>query len=524
MPERPGMVPIDEGKVRDWLRNLEQNGLPKQKVKVVARKENAAMYHFREKMESTETFTEKVIKESPLWLFSIIFHLFLLILLALILATDTSDSTSIINVTFSESEGEQLDRISPVGPLDEIPVSERINTNLPISVPAAQILDPITDIGPSTAFNVSPSIGMNHLLNGRMTESSRNSLLKKYGGTKTTEESVQNGLKWLVKNQITDDSGTYWSLTGPYSGGGHFENRAAATAMALIAFQGNGHTHKSRTQYSKLVEKAWIWMLKQQDGDGAFGTKERLPYGHRFYTHALAAIALSELYGMTGDKKFREPAARAVRYLVENQSQEGGWRYTPKDDADLSVTGWCIIALKSAQMSKIDVPSQTLENVSRFLDTVSLNGGSEYSYTAGSSARASMTASGLLAREFLGWDYKHPKLMEGAEWLVRDENLVGYKEGQRNSYYWYYAAQVTHHLGGKYWAKWNGKMRQEVPAAQIRDTKDPEFGSWSPDKPVQEDPSNMWSTGGRLYITCLSIYMLEVYYRHLPVYREAVVR
>jgi hypothetical protein len=53
-------------------------------------------------------------------------------------------------------------------------------------------------------------------------------------------------------------------------------------------------------------------------------------------------------------------------------------------------------------------------------------------------------------------------------------------------------------------------MRQAVPEAQVK--KGPESGSWDPD-------GDKWgSYGGRLYVTCLSIYMLEVYYRHLPIY------
>ncbi len=42
-----------------------------------------------------------------------------------------------------------------------------------------------------------------------------------------------------------------------------------------------------------------------------------------------------------------------------------------------------------------------------------------------------------------------------------------------------------------------------------------EAGSWDPMKPSEDE----WARyGGRLYVTCLSLYMLEVYYRHLPLY------
>ena len=82
--------------------------------------------------------------------------------------------------------------------------------------------------------------------------------------------------------------------------------------------------------------------------------------------------------------------------------------------------------------------------------------------------------------------------------------------GEQDAYYWYYATQATHHMEGTIWDEWNKVMRIEVPAHQVK--KGAEAGSWNPQ-------TDKWgSAGGRLYVTCLSIYMLEVYYRHLPIY------
>jgi hypothetical protein len=66
-------------------------------------------------------------------------------------------------------------------------------------------------------------------------------------------------------------------------------------------------------------------------------------------------------------------------------------------------------------------------------------------------------------------------------------------------------------MEGEWWTRWNNVMRQEVPEHQVKTGRD--AGSWEPDL------SDMYeSHGGRLYTTCLSIYLLEVYYRHLPIY------
>ena len=45
-------------------------------------------------------------------------------------------------------------------------------------------------------------------------------------------------------------------------------------------------------------------------------------------------------------------------------------------------------------------------------------------------------------------------------------------------------------------------------------------GSWNPFQPAGAMDENA-DKGGRLYVTCLCLLNLEVYYRHLPLYRDA---
>jgi hypothetical protein len=55
-------------------------------------------------------------------------------------------------------------------------------------------------------------------------------------------------------------------------------------------------------------------------------------------------------------------------------------------------------------------------------------------------------------------------------------------------------------------------VRAELPSRQLSTGK--ERGSWDP-------ALDRWgSIGGRLFVTCFSTWMLEVYYRHLPLYGE----
>ena len=117
-----------------------------------------------------------------------------------------------------------------------------------------------------------------------------------------------------------------------------------------------------------------------------------------------------------------------------------------------------------------------------------------------------MTAEGLLCRQYLGWKRTDPRLVQGLDYLVR--NPISFAE--MDVYYWYYCTQAMHHMGGEHWNKWNSVMRKAIPEEQLKTGN--ERGSWEPTRDLHGH------LGGRLYTTCLCIYMLEVYYRHLPLY------
>ncbi|HLA85685.1 MAG TPA: prenyltransferase/squalene oxidase repeat-containing protein [Thermoguttaceae bacterium] len=458
---------------------------------------------------SREDLADQAIKTAPPWLFSAAFHMCVLILLGLYLLPSRTDSEiSLEAEIYAEQLGDQLDFDSPAMGDEHDEESEPVITPKDL----AEVEDPFAAPPEMETFAEgvmatstidAPQIGM--ALTGR-SEGRKPGFLRDYGGTKTTEDAVLLGLKWLAKQQ-NKRSGA-WSLTGPYRDGGSNENDAAATAMALLAFLGNGHTHQGKTVYTGNVERGLKWLLGQQDSDGCFFQGQF--HSHRFYSQAQCTIVVCEALAMTKDESLRPAAKRAVAYLLDCQSELGGWRYSPRQDGDVSVTGWVVMALQSARMAGIEVPYENLQRVGRFLDSVALEEGSRYCYQNGWEATPAMTAEALLCRQYLGWPREEKRLARGVEWLTSSENLVNYQTN-RNVYYWYYAAQVLHHLGGKPWERWNKVMRQEVPAHQVK--RGSEAGSWDPWNQSSYDMS-----GGRLYVTCLSIYMLEVYYRHLPLY------
>jgi hypothetical protein len=74
-----------------------------------------------------------------------------------------------------------------------------------------------------------------------------------------------------------------------------------------------------------------------------------------------------------------------------------------------------------------------------------------------------------------------------------------------------------HHMGGESWENWNPKMRDLLIDKQDQGNtpkKPHQKGSWAPAGDVHGQ------VGGRVMITSLSLLTLEVYYRHLPLYRR----
>ncbi|MBA3480436.1 MAG: terpene cyclase/mutase family protein [Pirellulales bacterium] len=453
-----------------------------------------------------------LLDDAPAWLISAIVHMLLVIILGLSLVATEGVPNFVLSLSLQDDGGEDLqpgDLDMPIV-LDEPPLeSGESTTPLEIATDAMETsveAPPVAALGLETTTDA-PAIQI--ALTGR-TAGMKNSLLRAYGGTSSTESAVTEALRWLARNQRKD---SLWSLSGAgqYADGANSENPDAATAMALLAFQGAGYTPMSeRNQpFTALVTKAWRALLKRQNKDGSFW-KEGSSNG-RLYTHALCTIALCELYGMTKDSQYRDAAQRAVDYCIKIQAPEGGWRYQPGMDSDTSVTGWFVMALQSARMAGLEVDSPALGRIGDFLDTVSLDGGAEYAYVAGQGKKLSMTAEGLLCRQYLGWSQDDKRLRRGVDVLV--SNLPSAEGGRTHVYYWYYAAQACHHMEGEPWRKWNYAMREALPGLQIREGK--ERGSWDP---TLDDTTGV-NGGGRLFVTCLAAYSLEVYYRHLPIYQ-----
>ena len=353
----------------------------------------------------------------------------------------------------------------------------------------------------------------------------RERMLTQGGGNTASEACVARGLIWLSQQQKKDGS---WNFETPNGR----QRRVAATGIALLPFLAAGYTHKSQpkaaptpgeskerksSKYPQQIEAGLKFLLSTQRRDGSFDS------GGDMYDHAIATMALCEAYGMTNDPRLRGPSQAAVDYIVRAQSAGGGWRYQPAQEGDTSVTGWQIQALMSAHLAGLKVPRETLTRAISYLDAHAGGNppGSEYGYTSRNGSPP-MTAVGLLCRQYLGWGPRNPGLVGGVEYLKRFPPRDVRKSDDNRAmdiYYYYYATQVMHFFGGPDWYEfWNPRMRDWLLNLQVSGNS-PQAGSWNPDS------THTAQVGGRLLQTALSLLTLEVYYRHLPLYkREAVAR
>jgi hypothetical protein len=359
----------------------------------------------QEPEQKEKEVTEVAVKAAPPWLVSAVLHMTILVLLGLFYLAGESDKQVALEVVYSDDLGEQLiddDLTSFDLPALEIeePLLAVDFMEVPDPFAAPPELDLSIEAHLLTSSIEAPSIGL--ALTGRE-RGAREALLAAYGGTAQTEEAVQLGLEWLARQQDTRTG--LWSLRGPYSDGGGQENTLAATAMALLAFQGAGNTHQAG-KHQRNVSRGIEAMLRMQDDDGNFFREG--PRNHRLYSQAMATIAICELYGMTKDPKYRAPAQKALDYAARIQTPSlGGWRYEPRLDADTSVTGWFVMAFQSGLMGGLVVPSPTLDAISRFLDKVTKDG-SLYAYQIGREPTISMTAEALLVPPVPGVGAQRP--------------------------------------------------------------------------------------------------------------------
>ncbi len=354
---------------------------------------------------------------------------------------------------------------------------------------------------------------------GRRNAASKRAMVRPYNprGTGGILPATDSALQWLAYHQEADG---HWD-TKKY--GASNKNDTAISSLALLAFLGSGHSEKVG-EFKDNIKRGVAWLIQHQRADGmiADDTDDQATHRKGGYPMAIATLALCEAAAMAQVQTTHDAAQKAVDYCVNlHQAGEGsdkmGWRYGPKMEGDLSVSGWFIMALKSAKIGGLHVDPAAFDGAQRFLESVeikdkNLDTGygpvSRFKYMANNEHAQTahrLTAIGTLARQFMGW--KKEELQGSVDWFLEKG---GYPQWGGNGekvdlYYWYYGSMAVFQQGEPQFGKWSHAMLDALLPNQ-RKTGD-ENGSWDP----AGEYSSEW---GRVGQTALSALCLEVYYRY----------
>ncbi len=320
------------------------------------------------------------------------------------------------------------------------------------------------------------------------------------------DAATDKALAWMATKQAADG---HWA-----SGYGR---NTGVCSLAIMAFLAKGHL-PGEGPYGEVIKRGIDFVVSCQQGNGLL--VKNTSHGP-MYSHAVATLMLAEVVGMVGgerQRRVRDALAKAVKVLLDAQKlrrgrHRGGWRYQHTgNDADISVTGWCVMSLKAAKNCGARVPVQAIDEAIDYIKRSKVRGGG-FSYQAQSGGpNVARTGTGILCLEIAGYHQllasgkrHHDEALEGGAWLLK--NPYRHFNGSHFYYGIYYSSQAMFQLGGRFWKQWFVPLERLVLANQKAD------GSW---------PSEHGSgqAAGPVYSTAMSVLALSIKYRYLPIYQR----
>ena len=309
---------------------------------------------------------------------------------------------------------------------------------------------------------------------------------------------VDKALKFLAEVQKPDGS-----FPGQYG------DTTAVPALAGMAFLSKGYT-PGFGPYGENINRSmdYVFAHEQQANGKPSGYLVKTGTG-KMYAHCISTLFLSEVSGMVDpsrQEKIDQALPRALSKIITAQEIKkskteyaGGWRYQPSStDADLSLTGWAVMALRSGRLNGAPIPDKAIEDAVKFIlhcRPKNSNGEKGFSYQPYQGGKPAMTGVGILCLALCG-QYENKMLPRAGEYLLKSG--VNKRWGGSHFYYTnYYCTQAMFQLGGPYWDRWAAEMYQNALDHQAPD------GSW-----------------GSAYSTAMTVLSLTVSYRQLPVYQR----
>jgi squalene cyclase len=302
-----------------------------------------------------------------------------------------------------------------------------------------------------------------------------------------TKKATARALEWLARQQNSD---------GSFSDGGYTHN-TAVTSFAMLAFMSQGHL-PNQGLYGPEVSKASRFLMASQRADDGYLVGAR---GGNMYCHAMATLALAELWGQTGDDSIRPVLKKAVDLIIRCQNPQGGWRYEPAPTgADISVTIMQVMALRAAKNAGLHVPDATLKKALAYVESCYNPSIGGFSYQPGGRGPGFARSAAGTCVLFLAGEYNAKQIPRAVEYLKQN-----FESHQHFYYGHYYAAHAMHQVGGKEWEAWYKKLTAYFLPRQSPD------GSWSTTSRREVGP---------VYQTSIAVIVLSVPANYLPIFQR----
>jgi len=318
------------------------------------------------------------------------------------------------------------------------------------------------------------------------------------------DDAIDKGLEYLQSSQATD---------GSWGAGRSGSRDPAITALCVMAFMSAGHV-PGEGKYGKLIENGVRFVMKSQLDNGLFAAPSRGSY--EMYYHGICTLMMAEVAGMTSpelSQPVRDRLKKAVDVVLQGQrktgNDRGGWRYTVQGyDADISVTGWQLMALRAAKNVGCDVPAERITDAVGYIRRCydSSSGGFRY-MQSGWGVTIPCTGTSILALELCGKEFhRSPELLKAGGYILRNPMTP---TQTHFSYGIYYTSQAMFQLGDNYWKSYRPVLHRLV----LRDNAPRANGAW-----VGRAPDDQMF--GPNYCTAMAILALTVEYRFLPIYQR----
>lgn len=467
------------------------------------------------------------------WLVSLIIHLTLLIVLALLTFRLNGTQRGIL-IEGAVSQSGDRDQLPSVEMVPQATNPDIRSKDVPTAVKIPQPSDVVASsnvVAPNAPSPIDQSLSAEMALGGGTATSKRNLYLDgggmsartpegrkangdRYGATVASETAVENALRWLVNHQRSDGSWSFDLRLAPCEGrcgNGRMANSesptpaAAATGLALLAFLGAGYTSEVGP-YQEEVSRG-LYYLRSAAVETEFGYDWQ--QGGSMYGHGIALMAVSEALGMTKrderyDSDLLHYAHKGAAFTEIAQHDNGSWGYTPGSPGDTTLSGWQILSLVGARKAGVQLRSTTFPKAKSFLMSVRAQPEFQFGYRS-PKAEPTTTAIALTLLMYLGQQPGHSLFDRAIDKLATDGPTL------TNVYHDYYATMALHHYRHRDWEAWNTKLRDHLVRNQ--ETEGHEAGSWH--------FKDRWGDiGGRVYTTAMCALTLEVYYRYLPLYDD----